>query len=93
MKNLELLKEVVPAESELKEIIVEYVGKKLNPENDEVTVEHIINIFAEQFPEFLLTLAEENWINGYTQALKDTEYVSGLNDDKKLHKTKTKQQS
>ena len=69
MKNPELLKEVIPVESELKEIIVNYVGKKLNPENDEVTVEHIINIFAEQFPEFLLALAEENWVNGYTQAL------------------------
>tara|TARA_B100001057_G_scaffold479062_1_gene550234 strand:- start:3906 stop:4181 length:276 start_codon:yes stop_codon:yes gene_type:complete len=91
MKNPELLKEVVPFESELKEIIVNYVGKKLNPENDEVTVEHIINIFAEQFPEFLLALAEENWVNGYTQALKDTEYVSGLNNDKELHKREAKQ--
>ena len=50
-------------------------------------MEQIIEVFAKQFPEFLLTLAEENWINGYTQALKDTEFV---NDEKnKLHKTKT----
>ena len=86
MKNPDLLKEVIPTESELKEIIVNYVGNKINPENDEVTVENIIDVFAEQFPEFLLVLAEENWINGYTQALKDTEYV---NNETGLHKTQT----
>jgi hypothetical protein len=74
-QNTNLKKEVIPSESELKEIIVNYVGEKTNPENDEVTVESIIAIFAEQFPEFLLALAEENWINGYTQALKDTEFM------------------
>ena len=73
--NPDLAKQVVPTESELKEIIVNYVGEKTNPEKDEVTVENIINIFAEQFPEFLLVVAEENWINGYTQALTDVEYL------------------
>lgn len=72
--NRSLLKEKVPTETELKEIIVNYVGEKIEPENDEVTVEHVINVFAEEFPEFLLALAEENWVNGYTQALKDVEY-------------------
>ena len=72
MKNLDLLKEVIPTESELKEIIVNYVGKVIDPDTDEITVEHIINVFAEQFPEFLLVIAEENWINGYTQAMTDT---------------------
>ena len=65
---------VSPSESELKKIIVNYVGEKLNPENDEITVENIIDIFSQEFPEFLLSLAEENWVNGYTQALKDVEY-------------------
>ena len=72
MKNPDLLKEVIPTESELKEIIVNYVGNTVDPDTDEVTVEDIINVFAEQFPEFLLALAEENWINGYTQAMTDT---------------------
>ena len=76
LENLDLLKEVIPSESELKEIIVNYVGEKTNPENDEITVENIINVFAEQFPEFLLAVAEENWINGYTQALTDVDYVN-----------------
>ena len=76
MKNPDLLKEVIPTESELKEIIVNYVGNTINPETEEITVEDIINVFAEQFPEFLLALAEENWINGYTQALSDSQSVS-----------------
>ena len=52
------------------------MGNKINPENDEVTVEDIVNVFAEQFPEFLLALAEENWINGYTQALNDSRSIN-----------------
>ena len=86
MNNPDLSKQVIPTESELKEIIVNYVGNKVNPETDEITVENIINVFAEQFPEFLVALAEENWINGYTQALKDTEYVDGKHS---VHKTET----
>ena len=87
MNSTEKLKEVIPSDSELKDLIINYVGKTLNPDSEEITVEQIIEVFAKQFPEFLLTLAEENWINGYTQALKDTEFV---NDEKnKLHKTKT----
>tara|TARA_X000001388_G_scaffold41766_1_gene29389 strand:- start:4957 stop:5247 length:291 start_codon:yes stop_codon:yes gene_type:complete len=74
-QNPDLQSEVVPNESELKQIIVNYVGEKVNPENDEVTVENVIDIFAQQFPEFLLVVAEENWINGYTQALTDVDYV------------------
>ena len=44
MKNPDLLKEVIPTESELKEIIVNYVGKTLNPKEDEITVEQIIEV-------------------------------------------------
>ena len=50
MKNVDLLKEVVPTESELKEIIVNYVGNVIQPECDEVTVEHVIEVFSDQFP-------------------------------------------
>lgn len=90
MKNPNLLKEVIPTESELKEIIVNYVGKTLNPDSDEITVEQIINVFAEQFPEFLLAMAEENWINGYTQALADSKALLmqseiSNNDTQELH--------
>ena len=70
-QNPDLNKKIIPTESELKEIIVNFVGLKENPDDNEVTVEHIINVFSEEFPEFLLAVAEENWINGYTQALQD----------------------
>ena len=84
MKNENLLKEITPSESELKEIIINYVGNTLNPDSEEITVEQIIEVFSEQFPEFLLALAEENWVNGYTQALKDVEF---LEDEKSgIHK-------
>ena len=33
MKNPDLLKEIIPTESELKEVIVNYVGNTLQPEN------------------------------------------------------------
>tara|TARA_B100000902_G_C26735849_1_gene633669 strand:- start:108 stop:371 length:264 start_codon:yes stop_codon:yes gene_type:complete len=75
MKNPNLSNPISPEETELKKIIVNYVGNKINPDNDDITVEDIIDVFAEQFPEFLLALAEENWVNGYTQALNDMKYV------------------
>jgi len=59
--------------SELKDVIVEYVGKKKNPDNGEITVELIVETMADEFPEFLIAIAEENWILGYRQALSDVE--------------------
>ena len=75
MKNLSLLKEIVPSETELKEIIVNYVGKVLDPDEDDITIEQIIEVFSKEFPEFLLAIAEENWVNGYTQALNDVGFT------------------
>tara|TARA_Y100000310_G_scaffold249890_1_gene256032 strand:+ start:26 stop:376 length:351 start_codon:yes stop_codon:yes gene_type:complete len=63
----------VEEENELKEFVVQYVGDKLQPENGEVSVEMIVEVFAEDFPEFLMVVAEENWIRGYHQALHDVE--------------------
>ena len=60
----------VQRDSELKEWVVNYVGNKKS-ETDEVTVEMVIEIFAEEFPEFLLVLAEENYFRGYEQAFSD----------------------
>jgi uncharacterized iron-regulated protein len=31
----------------------------------------IVETMAKEFPEFVLALAEENWIRGYQQALDD----------------------
>ena len=78
----EHLKEVVNKESELKRVIVEHVGNKLNPENDEVTVENVIEVMIEEFPEVVLALAEENFFRGYAQGLSDQASLAGLKDDK-----------
>ena len=67
------LKEKVEKNTELKDMIVSYVGLKKKPENDEVTVEMIIDVFSTDFPEFLMPIAEENYIRGYEQALDDVE--------------------
>ena len=75
-ENPDLLKKVEPV-NELKSWLVNYVGDKLNPENDEVNVEMIIQVMAEEFPEFLLAVSEENFIRGYQQGLADAE-VGGL---------------
>ena len=86
MKNEDLLKQVIPTESELKEIIVNYVGNTIDPDTDEITVENIIDVFADQFPEFLLALAEENWINGYTQAITDTRSLDATRGNEDVDK-------
>ena len=71
-ENPDLL-EPVEKSNELKEWLVNYVGKKHKPESEEVNVEMIIKIVAEEFPEFLLVLAEENFIRGYQQGLADVD--------------------
>jgi hypothetical protein len=63
----------VESASELKELIVSYVGNKLQPENEDVTVEMIVDVFSKEFPEFVLVLASENWLLGYEQGLEDSE--------------------
>jgi len=72
-QNPTLAEVINTEESELKQLLVDYVGAKKNPENDEVTVELIVETVAEEFPEFALALAEENYIRGYQQALNDAE--------------------
>jgi hypothetical protein len=44
-----------------------------DPESGDVTVEMIVETMATEFPEFLMAVAEENWIRGYHQALDDVE--------------------
>ena len=55
-KNEDLTNEV-QADSELKDLIVNYVVTKKNPENDEVTLKLVLDTFSEEFPEFVLPLA------------------------------------
>ena len=67
------LEKVVVEDSPVKEWLVNYVGEKINPEDGNVTVGMVVETLAEEFPEFLLVLAEENFIRGYEQALTDVE--------------------
>ena len=67
------LNEEVQSDNELKSWLISYVGDKSEPENGEVTVENIVEVMASDFPEFLMVVAEENWVRGYHQALVDVE--------------------
>ena len=64
-----LLGLVVQPESKLKEYLVEYVGTKFD--NEEVTVNMIAEALAEEFPEFIMAFAEENFLRGYQLGLDD----------------------
>ena len=71
-ENNDLL-ENVEKDSPVKEWLVEYVGEKNQPEDNQVTVEMIVETMAEEFPSFLVAVAEENFIRGYFQAMTDVE--------------------
>lgn len=68
-----MLSMLVEPNSELKEYLVEYVGKKLSPENEEVTVNMVAEVLATDFPEFVFAFAEENFLRGYQLGLDDAE--------------------
>jgi len=59
----------VQPDSELKNYLVEYVGKKFD--NEEVTVNMIAETLATDFPEFTFAFAEENFLRGYQLGLDD----------------------
>ena len=80
------LKEEVQKDTPIKEWLVNYVGteflsevERINVEDTEeplewdgsVTVEMIVEMLAKEFPEFLMAIAEENFIRGYAQAMAD----------------------
>ncbi len=69
----ETLGVVVKKETPMKEWLVNYVGESHSPESEEVTVEMIVETMSEEFPEFLIALAEENWLRGYRQGITDIE--------------------
>jgi hypothetical protein len=56
----------------LKQLVVNYIGTRLLAE-EEVTVDMAVQVFAAEFPEFLMAVAEENFLRGYEQALTDIE--------------------
>tara|TARA_B100000287_G_scaffold339722_1_gene325991 strand:- start:713 stop:1027 length:315 start_codon:yes stop_codon:yes gene_type:complete len=82
------LDETVEPSNDLKNMLVEYVGEKLNPQDMNVTVEMVIEVVAEEFPEFVWALAEENWVRGYEQALDDVDTGMKLAEEEKNDKQK-----
>tara|TARA_Y100001938_G_C7998560_1_gene383432 strand:- start:403 stop:693 length:291 start_codon:yes stop_codon:yes gene_type:complete len=80
------LPSVVEPDNDLKNFLVEYTGETLDPNDRQVTVEMIVEVMAREFPEFVLALAEENWVRGYQQALDDVDtgrnMFEGANNDK-----------
>jgi len=79
--NTGLLNTVVEIEGELKEYLVNYVGNKVNPDNDEVTVEMVIQVLAAEFPELVVSIIEENYLKGYQQGLDDALEMRGSTED------------
>jgi len=77
MEN-ENLNETVSPDTGLKELVVSYIGERLaGPE--EITVDMAVEVFAAEFPEFLLAVAEENFLRGYEQALTDVATMEAKN--------------
>jgi len=54
-------------------MIVEYVGNTYQPEDENVTATMVAEVLADEFPEFIALMAQENYINGYRKALEDVE--------------------
>tara|TARA_R100000008_G_scaffold51966_1_gene31355 strand:- start:1273 stop:1503 length:231 start_codon:yes stop_codon:yes gene_type:complete len=66
------LQNPVDSSTGLKQLVVNYIGDRLAAEEN-ITVDMAIEVFAAEFPEFLLAVAEENFLRGYEQALVDIE--------------------
>ena len=69
---------VVYSDTGLKELVVNYIGERLAGPED-ITVDMAVEDFAAEFPEFLLAVAEENFLRGYEQALADVETMEKQN--------------
>jgi hypothetical protein len=65
----EMLAMSVLPDTELKNILVDYVGTKFDEED--VTVNMIAEAMAHEFPEFVFAFAEENFLRGYQLGLDD----------------------
>ena len=76
----------VKKDSELKKWLVNYAGDKHNPTDGNITVEMLVETVAKEFPEFLLVVAEENYLRGYEQGLADIYAKLRENESNQIHK-------
>ncbi|MBT6143649.1 hypothetical protein HOH51_04030 [bacterium] len=66
------LERPVEGDTGLQQLVVNYIGNRLDTP-EEVTVDMAVQVFAAEFPQFLMAIAEENFLRGYQQALDDVE--------------------
>ena len=78
--NKGILDKVVEAGNELQEDLVRHVRNRTS--QDQVTLGQVIGILASEFPELVITIAEENWIRGYKQGLDDAEIADVMDPEK-----------
>ena len=52
-------------------MLKDYAGQIFQPEDDRVTVDMIAQTVAAEFPEFMMAVAEENFLRGYKLGLED----------------------
>ena len=79
LKDFVEQREVFDKDTELKQYLVNFVGEQKElKEDEEVTVEMIVEVMASEFPEFVLSVAEENFLRGYDQAISDFEHLKGV---------------
>mgnify|MGYP003136350299 CR=1 FL=1 len=76
-----VLVEVPIPDTDLKKWLVNYVGSQNGPETTSVTVEMIVETMSQEFPEFLMAIAEENFFRGYEQALVDMQEAQNYEED------------
>ena len=88
-EETEVLKETVETDTEMKNWLVNYVGERHDPDSGQVTVEMIVETMATEFPEFLMAIAEENWVRGYHQALNDVDAGQKIIEEEGLLEPKT----
>tara|TARA_Y100000593_G_C4115716_1_gene240161 strand:+ start:59 stop:349 length:291 start_codon:yes stop_codon:yes gene_type:complete len=93
-EDLSIKDNLVEENTKIKELIVQYAGNKLQPEDGNVTIDMVLGVMADEFPEFLLVLAEENYIRGYEQALNDIqELKKKYGDQVEVHPKQTQASS
>jgi len=81
LENPDLESPIEEQSTPLRDLVVNYIGLKLQPEDGDVTVSMAVEVFAAEFPEFLLAVAEENFLRGYEQALTDTEITATIDEE------------
>ena len=78
--NKGILDKTVEVRNELQEDLVRHVRNRIN--ENQVTLGQVIGILASEFPELVITIAEENWIRGYKQGLDDAEIADVMDPEK-----------